>query len=227
MTRGRDHNYDDADAIYHLYAYDVAQTKGPRVTLRDIGGGTFIVSGAFVIAAGLGSEQKVNKGDMVLAEWASSLKHAVVTGFDAGKVVLRYTDLPETWAGDKAVAAKSRRQVTVQREGLHPGNYATARVDGSQQLVLLVSEQDGRWLVQRFAGRVAVMPSDALRAIPLRPRLSRGQRVLAPWVGTMYAGKVVSVDTTHVRIQIEGIGRKEAVTVALGQVLPTAVKGKK
>ena len=95
LTRGRDRTYTDPAAVYQLYAYDVAAVHGEKVTLQELGGGRFTVSGLFVIPSGA-KLKSLRKGDMVLAEWASSLKHAIITGLDGDKVTVRYTDLPES-----------------------------------------------------------------------------------------------------------------------------------
>ena len=139
---------------------------------------------------------------------------------------IRYTNLPESWSEDKISAVKDRRQLTLQQEGLQPGNFAVARIDGGEQQVLLLTEGDGRWLVRRFAGRVAAITTADLKALPLAPRLRRGQRVLAPWVGMMYPAVVRSVKGSRVTVSIEQIGRKEPIVTALGQVLPQMVADK-
>ncbi len=222
LTRGRDRTYTDANAVYHLYAHDVVSSSGNTVTIRELGGGSFRVPGLFVLPAGVPEGTTLKKGDAVLAEWASSLKHAVVIGRAGERFKIRYTDLPESWAEDKITAVKDRRQLTLQRPGLHPGNFAAATIDGATHLVLLLTEGDGRWLVRRFAGRVAALPAADLKALPLRPRLRRGQKVLAPWVGMMYPAVVRSVKGSRVTVRIDGIGRDDAIATAVGQVMPEA-----
>ncbi len=226
LTRGRDRTYTDPNAVYHLYAHDVVEATGNRVTIRELGGGSFRVPGLFVLPAGVPAETQLKKGDSVLAEWASSLKHAVVVGRVGERFKIRYTNLPESWSEDKISAVKDRRQLTLQQEGLQPGNFAVARIDGGEQQVLLLTEGDGRWLVRRFAGRVAAITTADLKALPLAPRLRRGQRVLAPWVGMMYPAVVRSVKGSRVTVSIEQIGRKEPIVTALGQVLPQMVADK-
>lgn len=220
LTRGRDRSHTDPGAVYHLYAHDVAEVRGNVVSVRELGGETFEVGGLFVIPAGLADKAQVKKGDMVLAEWASSLKHAVITGLQKDKVTIRYTDLPANWADDKLAATKDRRHVTLQQEGLHPGNFAVADLDGRKHLVMLISQSGDRFLVHRFAGRVTAVPTTALAPIPLCPSLKRRQKVLAPWVGIMYPGRVREVSGVKVTVAIDEIGRKEPVVVSLGQVVP-------
>ncbi len=214
------------NAVYHLYAHDVVEARGNLVTIRELGGGSFRVPGLFVLPAGVAADASLKKGDSVLAEWASSLKHAVVVGRAGGRFKIRYTDLPESWSEDKITAVKGRRQLTLQREGLVPGNFALARIDGGQHQVLLLTAGDGRWLVRRFAGRVAAIPTADLRAFPLAPRLRRGQRVMAPWVGMMYPAVVRKVKGNRLTVFIEQIGRDEPILTALGQVMPVVAASK-
>ena len=223
LTHGRDRTYRDPGAVYHLYAHDVVASHGELVTIRELGGGSFRVPALFVIAAGVPEQTPLPKGSAVLAEWASSLKHATIIGPADHGFRIRYTDLPETWTEDKVTATKERRQLTLQREGLQAGSFAVANIDGVRYQVLLISESAGRWLVRRFAGRVVALPASDLTPIPLRPKLRRGARVLAPWVGMMYPGVIRSVKDARVTVQIEGIGNKEPIATALGQVLPMPV----
>lgn len=232
LTSGSDRTYRDGSAVYHLYAYDVVESRGQRVTIAEIGGGSFRVPALYVIPAGVSPDTALPEGTAVLAEWASSLKHATVVASNpsakasatasakGATFTIRYTDLPETWAEDKVTATKTRRQLTIQREGLQPGNFAMATIDGGRYQVLLIAESAGRWLVRRFAGRVVALPASDLTPIPLRPKLRRGSKVLAPWVGMMYPGVIRSVKGAAVTVHIAQIGKKKPVSTALGQVLP-------
>ena len=220
LTRGRDRSHTDRRAVYHLYAHDVLAVKKDIVTLKELGGGDFKASGSFIIPAGVASAKALKKGDMVLAEWASSLKHAMVIGFQGALVKIRYTDLPDSWADDKITAVKSPRELTLQKEGMSPGNFAVASLDGQRYLVLLVAPADDQWVVRRFAGRVDTLPTKALKPIPLRPALKRRQKVWVPWVGMMYPGTVQKIVGVHVRVSVDGIGQKKPILTPLGQVIP-------
>ncbi|MCO4763810.1 MAG: hypothetical protein KC502_20015 [Myxococcales bacterium] len=220
LTRGRNRSHTDRRAVYHLYAHDVRSVAKDLVTLKEMGGSDFQVSGSFVIPAGVASAKALSKGDFVLAEWASSLKHAVVVGFQGAKVKIRYTDLPDSWSDDKITATKSPRELTQQKEGLSPGNFAVAKLDGQQYLVLLVAPAADKWVVRRFAGRVDTLPTDTLTPIPLKPKLRRRQRVTVPWIGMMYPGSVRKVKGVRAHILVDGIGQKKPIIVPLGQVLP-------
>ncbi len=219
MTRGRNRTYTDANAVYQLYAYDVAAVRKDRVTIRELGGGTFDVSGLFVIPAGT-DVKKLRKGDMVLAEWASTLKHAIITGFEGRKVKLRYTDLPDSWSEEKVAATVDARLVTRQKDGFYRGNHAIADIDGRDYLVMLINKSGESWLVRRFAGRVANVPQTKLRPLPLIPTIRRRQKVLVPWVGMMYRGTVRKVRGTRVLVSVPGIGQKEPIVASVGQVMP-------
>jgi hypothetical protein len=191
--------------------------------IKELGGNTFQVTGLFVIPAGIEKAEDVKVGDMVLAEWASSLKHAIVTKVEApDKITVRYTDLPEKWDTDEARIKKtlSPREVTKQEEGLHPGNFAIAAEEDRPIQVLLVSQSGDKWLARRFAGRVGVFDAKNLKPIPLKPDLKVGQTVQAPWVGMMYPGKVKKVSGTRVEVAIEGIATKAPVVTSVGQVAP-------
>ncbi len=220
LTRGRDRSHTDRRAVYHLYAHDVLAVKDDIVTLKELGGGDFKASGSFIIPAGVASAKALKKGDMVLAEWASSLKHAMVIGFQGALVKIRYTDLPDSWADDKITAVKSPRELTLQQDGMSPGNFAVASLDGQRYLVLLVAPADDQWVVRRFAGRVDTLPSKVLKPIPLRPALKRRQKVWVPWVGMMYSGTVQKTEGVHVRVAVDGIGQKKPILTPLGQVIP-------
>ena len=221
LTRGKERTYSDASATYQLYAYDVATPQATSATIRELGGGTFEAPGAFMIKAGA-TRKELQKDDMVLAEWASSLKHAVVTGFEGDRVNIRYLDLPDSWAEEKITARKDPRELTRQQEGFSPGNFAIADIDGRRFLVLLIAPAGEHWLVRRFSHRVASVPRSKLTTLPLRPAVRRHQKVLAPWVGVMYRGKVRKIRGTRVLVQIDGIGQKAPIVASFGQILPLA-----
>ncbi len=221
LTRGKDRSYSDAEAIYQLYAYDVATVRKRSALLLELGGGTFEVPGEFLIRAG-SSRKELRKGDMVLAEWASALKHAVITGFEGERAKIRYTDLPQSWAEDRITALKTPRELTLQKKGFSPGNFVIADIEGRRYIGLLIAESPAGWLVRRFSHRVVLLPRSKLTTMPLRPQLRRRQHVLAPWVGVMYRGRVRKVAGTRVLVQIEGIGQKAPVVASFGQVLPLA-----
>ena len=228
LTQGKDRSYTNASAIYHLFAHEMGEVRGDDLTIRELGGGSFKTTGLFVIPGGVAKLDDLKAGDMVLAEWASSLKHATVVKVEApDRVHVRYTDLPHTWGDDKLVAVKTLHEVTKQKEGLAPGNFAVAQDDGRPILVLLVAEAGDQWLALRFNWRASAFATKDLTPIPLAPKLKVGQAVQAPWVGMMYSGKVKAVAGTRVDTVLEGIATTEPVVTSLGQVLPVvAAKGK-
>jgi hypothetical protein len=228
LTQGKIRTYADTNAIYHLFAHEMGPVKGDVMTIRELGGGEFQVTGLFVVPAGVAKIDDLKPGDMVLAEWASSLKHATVTKLEApDKVHVRYTDLPDTWGDDKITAVKGLREVTKQQEGLQPGNWAIAKHDERQVQVLLVQDAQDRWLAKMFNGRVALFAKADLTPLPLSPKLKPGQAVLVPWVGMYYPGKVKKVAGARVEVLAEGIATKDPVVTSLGQVLPVDAGTKK
>ncbi len=224
LTRGRDRSHTNQRAVYHLYAYDVKGVAKDVVTLKELGGGDFQASTAFLVPAGVAKAKDLKKGDMVLAEWASSLKHATVIGFAGDKVKIRYTDLPDSWSEEKVTALKAPRELTLQREGFSAGNFAVAALDGQQYLVMLVAQAGDEWLVRRFAGRVTTVAKDKLTPMPLKPKLRPRSKVLVPWVGMMYRGTVKKVRGARAWVQVAGIGQKAPVIIPLGQILPAPKK---
>lgn len=231
LTKGRDRSMTDAKAVYQLFAHDVAGKEAELVDIAEVGGGKFRVAGNFVIKAGVADAKALKVGDAVLAEWASSLKHAVVIGFEGPadapeKVKVRYTDLPESWPDDKVIAARTPRELTKLQEGLQPGVYALVHDDGRDRLVMLISESGGTWLVQRFGGRVATFPASALTPVPLSPKLARGNAVRMPWVGMFMPGKVAKVKGTWVYAKVDGIGQKAPISAAIGTVMPESAMPK-
>lgn len=225
LTQGANRAYDDDTKPYRLFAHDVGETKGELVIIKELSGGSFKTSSLFVIPAG-SQPGEVKVGDMVLAEWASELKHAVVQKVDAEKgITVRYTDLPDTWPEDQLVKLVSVREVTRQKEGLSPGNFAFAKgTMGRDELVLLVGETADTWLVRQFSQRVRSVAKADLRPIPLKPSLKPGQLVEVPWIGQVYTGKVVKVSGTRVEVRAEGVQTKEPVVASLGQVAPVEAK---
>ena len=228
LTKGRDRSMTDAKAVYQLFAHDVASVDGDLVTIAEIGGGTFDVAAHFVIAAGVADVAKLKVGQMVLAEWASSLKHAVVEGFEGPaekpeRVRIRYIDLPESWPDEKVLATRSPRELTAINEGMSPGNFALARDEGRDALVMLVALTPQGWLVQRFGGRVALLPATVLVAIPHAPKLRKGDKVRMPWVGMMMPGTVTRTRGTWVYAKVEGIGQKDPISAPIGHVVPEAL----
>ena len=226
LTQGKDRSHTNPTAIYQLFAHDLGEVKGDIATIKELDGSSFDVGGQYIIPAGLKAASDVKAGDMVLAEWASSLKHAIVQKVDGDKITVRYTDLPDSWSEDKLVAVKTPKEVTKQKEGLAPGNFAVARDDGRSVIVLLVSENGDKWLARKFSGRVATFAKGELEAIPLKPSLKVGQQVVVPYVGMMYQGKVKKVAGTRVEVAIDQGVSKEPIVSSLGQVALTLVAPK-
>jgi hypothetical protein len=219
LTRGKDRSYTDTNAPYQLFAHDMGGAEGEIATIKELGGGTFRTTGLFIIPAG-SEAGAVKVGDMVLAEWASSLKHALVTKVEADKITVRYTDLPASWKEEQLTRTVTAREVTVQKDGLQPGNFAVAKEDGRKVLVLLISQSGDQWLARKFSNRVAVYDKAALTALPLKPSLKAGQFIAAPWVGMMYKCKVKAVKPTHVESVCDGTASKDPVVSAMGMVAP-------
>ncbi len=225
VTKGRDRKMDDARAVYQLFAHDVAAVDGDVVVISEVGGGTFRVGASFVIPAGVRDAKSLSVGDAVLAEWASSLKHAIVEGFDGpadqpDRVRIRYTGLPESWPDDKVTASRTPRELTRLMDGLHPGVYAMVHDDGRDILVMLLSNSPSGWLVQRFGGRLALFAADKLVPLPVRAKVSKGQKVRVPWVGMMVPGKVLRIKGIWAWASVSGIGQKDPISAATGQILP-------
>ena len=218
LTQGKDRSHINPAAIYQLFAHDLGEVKGEIATIKELDGSSFQVGGQYIIAAGLKAAADVKAGDMVLAEWASSLKHAIVQKVDGDKITVRYTDLPDSWSEDKLVKVLSPKEVTKQKDGLSPGNFAVAQDDGRAVIVLLVSENGEKWLARKFSGRVATFPKAELEPIPLKPALKVGQTVVAPYVGMMYQGKVKKLSGTRVEVAIDQGVSKEPIVSSLGQV---------
>lgn len=223
LTQGKDRSYLNTSAVYHLFAYDLGEVAGERVQVKELGGGTFAVTGLFVVPAGTSEAGKLKAGDPVLAEWASEMKHAVVQKVDGEKVVVRYTDLPESWKEEQLQGELGLRQVTKQQDGLHPGNFASAPdPDGKPMQVLLINASGDKWLARKFNGRVDVFAAKDLVPLPIKPVLKVGQTVQAPWIGMMYKAKVKKVSAFKAEVVLEGAQVKEPVGVPLGQLLPEA-----
>lgn len=224
LMSGRDRSYSDARKPYNLFSQDIGDVKGDAVTIKELTGGTYKTTGLFVIPAG-SQPGEVAAGDMVLAEWASELKHAVVQKVDGEKITVRYTDLPEKWDDSQLVKVLTPREVTKQKEGLQAGNFAVAKGDqGRDEQVLLIAESGDNWLVRKFSMLVAVAAKSNLKAIPLKPAVKAGQMVDVAFVGQYYTGKVVKVTGARVDVKVDGIASKEPVASSLGQVVPVEPK---
>ena len=225
MMAGRDRSYSDGRKPYNLFAQDMGDAKGDAITIKELTGGTYKTTGLFVIPAG-SQTGEVAAGDMVLAEWASELKHAIVQKVEGDKITVRYTDLPDAWPDAQLVKVLTPREVTKQKEGLQAGNFAVAKGDqGRSELVLLIAESGDNWLVRKFSHLVMSSATSDLRPIPLKPALKVGQLVEVPWVGQFYTGKVVKLTGTRVEVRAEGVATKEPVVGSLGQVAPVVAKG--
>ncbi|HAN31961.1 MAG TPA: hypothetical protein DCQ06_10225 [Myxococcales bacterium] len=220
VTRGRDRSHTNVKAVYHLYAYDIRGVNKDLVTLKEVGGGDFQVSASFVMPSGETDLKRFKPGQLVLAEWASSLKHAIVLKVLSKGVRIRYLDLPDSWKEDKLQAVKKPRELTIQTPGLSRGNFAVMKRDGREYLVMLVAETGPKWLVQRFAGRVETVAKTELTPIPLKPKLRRRSKVSVPWVGMMYPGVVQRVRKHYALVKVSATGQRTAMKIPLGQLLP-------
>jgi len=225
LTQGKVRTYLDDKALYHLYAYDVAGIEGHNAKLKGLGGDEFLAPGLFVVPSGTPQPEaaKLKAGDVVLAEWAGSLKHGIIEKVDGTNIDVKYTDLPDTWEDSKLKGKVNHRQVTRQTDGMNPGNYAAAKdQDGSWNQVVLVNVAEGdKWIAQRFAGRVAVFPTADIRPVPVKPSVKVGEKVMAVWVGKFNPGTVKEVKGERFLVELEGgLNGGKPVNVSYGWISP-------
>src|SRR4029078_9859787 len=129
-----------------LYAATVVGFEGDDLIIEGRGGPSYKVHAGYVIP--VPDDPRIKPGDVVLTEWNTVMRHAVVTKLVKDKVGVRFTDLDTRMAdvllqGGRAVVGQSgpsrAARFVKQVEGLEPGNYAALDQGGEWKHVLLVS----------------------------------------------------------------------------------------
>ena len=213
-----------------LYAATVAGFEGDDLIIEGHTGPSYKVHAGYVIP--VPDEARVNAGDVVLTEWNSVMRHAVVTKLVKDKIAVRFTDM-DTKMGEvllqggrpAASAAPSKIVRFVrQTEGLAPGNYAALQQGTEYRHVLLVSPavapgEKKRWFALGFGGAAMLVEEADLRPIPVRYAAKVGAAVWAEWAGTMRKAVVQSVDDPGLfTVKYDRAGRPAV--VGFGLIMP-------
>lgn len=160
----------------------------------------------------------------VLAEWGGALRHGVVRKFVKDKIVVRFLD-----TGDTSDRPLAREQLSLMKDGFHPGNYAVVRVPGATpgtvdyEHVMLVSPigDSGEWLAVGYGGASRRAAEKDMLVVPLTFTPKAGSVVWAEHLGKMREGTVVEVDRPGlVTVKFKRVGRP--ITVGWGLLLPPA-----
>jgi hypothetical protein len=213
-----------------LYAATVAGFEGDDLIIEGHTGPSYKVHAGYVIP--VPDEARVNVGNVVLTEWNSVMRHAVVTKLVKDKIAVRFTDM-DTKTGEvllqggrPAAGASSGKIVRFvrQSEGLAPGNYAALQQGGEHRHVLLVSPavapgEKKRWFALGFGGAAMLVEEADLRPIPVRYAPKVGAAVWAEWAGTMRKAIVQSVDDPGLfTVKYDRAGRPAV--VGFGLIMP-------
>lgn len=219
-----------------LYAATVAGFEGDDLIIEGRGGPSYKVHAGYVIP--VPDDPRVKPGDVVLTEWNSVMRHAVITKLVKDKVGVRFTDMDSKMAevllqGGRAAAASAGIDLTrgsasraarfvKQTEGLQPGNYAALQQGGDFRHVLLVSPvtaEKKRWFCLGFGGAAMIVDEAELRPIPVRYTPKVGASVWAEWTGTMRKATVQSVDELGLfTVKYDRAGRPRA--IGFGLIMP-------
>jgi hypothetical protein len=178
-------------------------------------------------------DPRVMPGNVVLTEWNSVMRHAVVTKLVKDKVAVRFTDVETKKAAEvllqggrapTASGAPKAARFVRQTEGLQPGNYAALQQGSEWRHVLLVSPatvpgEKKRWFCLGFGGAAMIVDEADLKPIPVRYTPKVGASVWAEWAGTMRKATVQSIDDPGLFIvRYERAGRPA--TVGFGMIMP-------
>lgn len=84
----------------------------------------------------------------------------------------------------------------------------------------VITASGGKVLALGFAGRMAILEKSACRPLPVKPRVSPGDTVQVPFVGTFVQGRVLKVDPAFGRVACEIVwgGKTREVNIAFGDV---------
>jgi hypothetical protein len=210
-----------------LYAATVAGFEGDDLIIEGRGGPSYKVHAGYVIP--VPDDPKVKPRDVVLTEWNSVMRHAVVTRLVKDKVGVRFTDMDSKTnevllQGGRVTGAPGASKVArfvKQTEGLKEGNYAAMKQGSEYRHVLLVSPLSGekRWFCLGFGGAAMLVEEASLHPIPVRYTPKVGASVWAEWTGTMRKATVQSVDEVGLfTVKYERAGRPRV--IGFGLLMP-------
>jgi len=213
-----------------LYAATVAGFEGDDLIIEGHTGPSYKVHAGYVIP--VPDEPRVNAGDVVLTEWNSVMRHAVVAKLVKDRIAVRFTDMDMKMGevllqgGRPGTGSSSSKIVRFvkQAEGLAPGNYAALQQGGEFRHVLLVSPAEAkgekrRWFSLGFGGAAMLVDEADLRPIPVRYAPKVGAAVWAEWAGTMRKAVVQSVDDPGLfTVKYDRAGRPAV--VGFGLIMP-------
>lgn len=200
-------------------AATVTGRDGDDVLVDGRDGPSYRVHPAYVIPITPVTRPKLESP--VLAEWGGALRHGVIRKYVKDKIVVRLLDTNDT--SDRPL---DPAQLSLQRDGFHPGNYAAVRVPGppgppEYDHVMLVSPigDTGEWLAVGFGGATRRVAEKDMLVIPLTFTPKEGSVVWAEHLGKLREGAVTAVDRPGlVTVKFKRVGRP--VTVGWGLLLP-------
>lgn len=187
------------------------------------------VPNAYIVPIPAGGNAK--KGDIVLTWWqsGSGMQRAIVVDdANPSQPVVRYLDLKYD---NPAKSRDGKTTIGQMDEQLKPDSFvkinnpmdvgtSVAIQDGTKQKAgQIINVAGDKVFVRMFAGTIGVFAKSSCTPIPIVPSVKAGDKVKAPFVGTMNDATVVKVDEKigRVFVKFENAGKEEA--VAFGDVI--------
>ncbi len=214
-------------SAFAFRAMEVKGRDGDDLIVDGRDGPEYRVNPAYVIPITGVTRPKLESP--VIAEWAGALRHGVVTKYVKDKIMIRFLD-----TADVSERPLAPEQLSLQKDGFHPGNYAVVReapvrgASGGAELaqyehVMLVSSvsETGDWLAVGGGGSARVVSEKDMLAVPLTFTPKEGAVVWAEHLGQMREATVTAIDRPGlVTVRFPRVGRP--VTVGWGNLMPPA-----
>lgn len=177
-----------ADATVIFYAATMTTPGSKESQVEDLTGDKYAVPNSLILP--LKSGESVKAGDLVATWWqsGSGLTQAIV---QEGSATPKVAYLDKSMTGVDTLKENSFTKLT---GGLDLGAVVAVKDGSSYTSAVLVGRADGKALVSGWAGSLKVVSESDLKALPVKPSVKAGDKIMAPVIGTYQEVTVKEVD---------------------------------
>lgn len=176
------------DSTVIFYAAKMVTPGTDESEVEDLPGTKYFVPNSLILP--LKSGESVKAGDLVATWWQSGSGLTQAIAQTAGTTP-KVTYLDKSMTSEDTLEANSFTKLT---GSLDLGAVVAVKDGADYTSAVLVGRADGKALVSGWAGSLKVVNESDLVALPVKPSVKAGDKVMAPVIGTYQEVTVKEVD---------------------------------